>query len=101
MAGRTVSKNDRISVFIFRLEGDGTNLSGFILQENLHTPLRLSQSRVTEPGKLDPFFEKLQRGIQWQVSAFELLDDFFKTFERRLEIGRRRTLWCIRHRNEF
>src|SRR5687767_6696399 len=78
IAGPTASKKERSSVFIFRLKGYSTCLARFVLQENLHTPLRLLEPGVTKARQLDSLFKKLECGIQGKLARLEFPYNFFE-----------------------
>src|SRR5215475_15700918 len=86
IAGRTRSRNRDRSLFIFSFERNRLRLSGIILQEYLHAPLRLLQFAMAEARKFDAFLKQLEGRIQGQFSIFKLLDDFLETLQRCLEV---------------
>src|SRR5215469_16215616 len=81
ITGRTRSKNRDRSLFIFSFEWNGLRLSGIILQENLHAPLRLFQFAMAETREFDAFLKQLEGRIRRQFTIFELLDDFLEPLQ--------------------
>src|SRR6188474_956165 len=79
IAGRTVSKNDRISVFMAPLERHGAGLPGVVLKENLHLAFRLIQGAVAETRQAYTLLEKLECRVERKLATFEFPDDFFQT----------------------
>src|SRR5215471_3081961 len=86
ISGRTRSRNRDRSLFIFGFEWNRLRLSGIVLQEYLHTPLRLFQFAMAEAREFDAFLEQFEGRIQRQFSIFKLLDDFLEPLQRCLEI---------------
>ena len=69
------------------LKRHGARLPRIVLEKNLDFPFGLLQLGMTKTGELDSFFEQLQRRIQRQVAALQLLDDFFEAFQCGFKIG--------------
>src|SRR5262249_38222171 len=58
-----------------------------LLEKDLHFALRSLQFLTAGTGKSNAFLKELERLLQWQVSAFELLDDLFQLLKALFKLG--------------